>query len=195
MSSQPPTSWWSMPFLSIQARRSARSESFGDTGRVGSVPGNCMRTPLSSRMSLTPGNCFALASNRSNRHLGTKCAWTSMMSCVTGELTCLFAYPEVIDSSCSKFCVMPALVAGIHVFLPQLGKQDVDGRDKPGHDVESVVIVAKVGSLVIWRCLAERLPNRQMRHRQRVDLDAEWGERVVHRIGDGGGCAEIAGFT
>jgi hypothetical protein len=29
--------------------------------------------------------------------------------------------------------VMPALVAGIHVFAP-LNKQDVDGRDKPGHD-------------------------------------------------------------
>jgi hypothetical protein len=29
--------------------------------------------------------------------------------------------------------VMPALVAGIHVFLALL-KQDVDGRDKPGHD-------------------------------------------------------------
>jgi hypothetical protein len=29
--------------------------------------------------------------------------------------------------------VMPALVAGIHVFLV-CRKQDVDGRDKPGHD-------------------------------------------------------------
>jgi len=32
--------------------------------------------------------------------------------------------------------VMPALVAGIHVFLRQLSKQDVDGRDNPGHDAE-----------------------------------------------------------
>jgi hypothetical protein len=32
--------------------------------------------------------------------------------------------------------VMPGLVPGIHVFLPGLQKQDVDGRDKPGHDVE-----------------------------------------------------------
>jgi antitoxin HigA-1 len=31
---------------------------------------------------------------------------------------------------------MPALVAGIHVFLRQI--QDVDGRDKPGHDGEAV---------------------------------------------------------
>jgi hypothetical protein len=30
---------------------------------------------------------------------------------------------------------MPALVAGIHVFRKW---QDVDGRDKPGHDVESL---------------------------------------------------------
>jgi citronellyl-CoA dehydrogenase len=28
---------------------------------------------------------------------------------------------------------MPGLVPGIHVFLPE-AKQDVDGRDKPGHD-------------------------------------------------------------
>jgi hypothetical protein len=28
---------------------------------------------------------------------------------------------------------MPGLVPGIHVFL-RLNKQDVDGRDKPGHD-------------------------------------------------------------
>jgi hypothetical protein len=30
---------------------------------------------------------------------------------------------------------MPALVAGIHVLLRLIFK-DVDGRDKPGHDVE-----------------------------------------------------------
>jgi len=29
--------------------------------------------------------------------------------------------------------VMPGLVPGIHVFLSTVG-QDVDGRDKPGHD-------------------------------------------------------------
>jgi citronellyl-CoA dehydrogenase len=37
--------------------------------------------------------------------------------------------------------VMPGLVPGIHVFLSfwVQSKQDVDGRDKPGHDaVESV---------------------------------------------------------
>jgi hypothetical protein len=30
---------------------------------------------------------------------------------------------------------MPALVAGIHVLLPAVYKEDVDGRDKPGHDI------------------------------------------------------------
>jgi len=30
--------------------------------------------------------------------------------------------------------VMPALVAGIHVFLVGFPLKDVDGRDKPGHD-------------------------------------------------------------
>jgi hypothetical protein len=29
--------------------------------------------------------------------------------------------------------VMPGLVPGIHVFL-RFGRQDVDGRNKPGHD-------------------------------------------------------------
>jgi hypothetical protein len=33
---------------------------------------------------------------------------------------------------------MPGLVPGIHAFLPI--KQDVDGRDKPGHDVERTMI-------------------------------------------------------
>jgi len=33
---------------------------------------------------------------------------------------------------------MPGLGPGIHVFLVALG-EDVDGRDKPGHDVESLV--------------------------------------------------------
>jgi hypothetical protein len=32
--------------------------------------------------------------------------------------------------------VMPALVAGIHLFLARLQPKDVDGRDKPGHDAE-----------------------------------------------------------
>jgi hypothetical protein len=30
--------------------------------------------------------------------------------------------------------VMPALVAGIYVFLAGSGQKGVDGRDKPGHD-------------------------------------------------------------
>ena len=29
---------------------------------------------------------------------------------------------------------MPGLVPGIHVFTAGIGKKDVDGRDKPGHD-------------------------------------------------------------
>jgi hypothetical protein len=32
--------------------------------------------------------------------------------------------------------VMPGLVPGIHVLL-HLDKEDVDGRDKPGHDEKS----------------------------------------------------------
>jgi hypothetical protein len=33
----------------------------------------------------------------------------------------------------STYSVMPGLVPGIHVFFVDK-KQDVDGRDKPGHD-------------------------------------------------------------
>jgi hypothetical protein len=29
---------------------------------------------------------------------------------------------------------MPGLVPGIHVFSASVTKEDVDGRDKPGHD-------------------------------------------------------------
>jgi hypothetical protein len=42
-------------------------------------------------------------------------------------------------------CVMPVpgldpgIVAAIHAFLAAPGKQDVDGRDKPGHDSGEVV--------------------------------------------------------
>jgi hypothetical protein len=32
------------------------------------------------------------------------------------------------------FLVMPALVAGLHVFKKALQEQGVDGREKPGHD-------------------------------------------------------------
>jgi hypothetical protein len=32
------------------------------------------------------------------------------------------------------FFVMPGRVPGIHVFLAFARKQDVDGRDRPGHD-------------------------------------------------------------
>jgi hypothetical protein len=32
-----------------------------------------------------------------------------------------------------QIVVMPGLVPGIHVSFPE-SKQDVDGRDKPGHD-------------------------------------------------------------
>ena len=33
-----------------------------------------------------------------------------------------------------NFFVMPGLVPGIHVFNGSNVKEDVDGRDKPGHD-------------------------------------------------------------
>jgi hypothetical protein len=39
---------------------------------------------------------------------------------------------------------MPALVAGLHVLIAvQIG--DVDGRDKPGHDVKSVSLTSSLG--------------------------------------------------
>jgi len=38
---------------------------------------------------------------------------------------------------------MPALVAGIHVLLHSI-EQDVDGRDKPGHDVNLRAALARL---------------------------------------------------
>ena len=40
--------------------------------------------------------------------------------------------------------VMPALVAGIHVLLPYRRDKDVDGRVKPGHDVERLQDVTSI---------------------------------------------------
>jgi hypothetical protein len=37
---------------------------------------------------------------------------------------------------------MAGLVPAIHVLLAALKKKDVDARDKPGHDVESISITA-----------------------------------------------------
>jgi hypothetical protein len=34
---------------------------------------------------------------------------------------------------------MPGLVPGIHVLFVSFIKEDVDGRDKPGHDAEIVI--------------------------------------------------------
>jgi hypothetical protein len=31
---------------------------------------------------------------------------------------------------------MPGLVPGIHAFIVTAAKEDVDGRDKPGHDAK-----------------------------------------------------------
>ena len=39
-----------------------------------------------------------------------------------------------MKSGTSYRLVMPGLVPGIHVFMAIAAKQDVDGRDKPGHD-------------------------------------------------------------
>jgi hypothetical protein len=38
---------------------------------------------------------------------------------------------------------MPGFMPGIHVFLLIIAKQDVDGRDKPGHDVEGASFITK----------------------------------------------------
>jgi hypothetical protein len=39
----------------------------------------------------------------------------------------------------NRSVVMPALVAGIHVFAAAQHGKDVDGRDKPGHDTCNVL--------------------------------------------------------
>src|SRR5262245_28065751 len=168
-----------MPFLSIHARRSARSESLGETGRVGSVPGNCMRTPLSSRRSLTPGNCAARASNRSKRHLGTKCAWTSMMSCVT-EYSFVGGARLMSRSSPRKRGPRGHLLRLLYLSLwvPAFAGTNGGCSDSttPKHALEPR------RSFVISPRLAQCLPDCQVRDRQRIDLDAQRRERVVHGI-------------
>ena len=44
---------------------------------------------------------------------------------------------QVVIAGRSVFTVMPGLVPGIHVF-GSAAKEDVDGRDEPGHDDVSV---------------------------------------------------------
>src|SRR5689334_617232 len=47
--------------------------------------------------------------------------------------------------SASSYSVMPGLVPGIHALL---SCQGVDGRDKPGHDAESIVATRTVGIIL-----------------------------------------------
>jgi hypothetical protein len=44
-------------------------------------------------------------------------------------------YQSLSTNTQDSRLVMPGLVPGIHVFLSLRSKEDVDGRDKPGHDV------------------------------------------------------------
>jgi len=64
---------------------------------------------------------------------------------------------------------MPALGAGIHVLKPSKTK-DVDGRDKPGHDVESASILMRAGIAHSYYSLLEPA----------VRLDALWRNAGPH---------------
>ena len=52
---------------------------------------------------------------------------------------------------------MPALVAGIHVFSSVLRKQDMDGRDKPGHDSGAAHALSRGIGLLFLNPDAERV--------------------------------------
>src|SRR5262245_32049439 len=80
MSTQPPTTWRSMPCWSIQARRPARSDSGFDTGRVGLRPANAKARLPASSMTFSEGNrsLFLLTSTR--RSGATRLACDSMLS-------------------------------------------------------------------------------------------------------------------
>jgi hypothetical protein len=55
--------------------------------------------------------------------------------------------------------VMPGLVPGIHVFLQRHRKQDVDGRDKPGHDDQYRCARSAKAALRDWQdTIADRAP-------------------------------------
>ncbi len=50
---------------------------------------------------------------------------------------------------------MPGLVPGIHVFAAWALKENVDGRDKPGHDDKSeIVSVSSVISVMICSAIS-----------------------------------------
>lgn len=52
---------------------------------------------------------------------------------------------------------MPALVAGIHVFQSMSRIKDVDGRVKPGHDVERAPIVNQSRAPPGWPTVASEV--------------------------------------
>ena len=97
-----------MPFLSIQARRSARSESFGEIGRVGSAPGNCMRDALVVAHELDAGKLRGLRIEPLEEALGNEMRvdvddelrhWTTRLLCgLSGDDSCR----EANSASCPR---------------------------------------------------------------------------------------------
>src|ERR671938_51873 len=79
MSTQPPTTWRSMPCSSIQAKRPATSLSGFETGRVGLAPPNEKPRLPASSISRTEGNRAASALIVAKSSGGTRWAWESMI--------------------------------------------------------------------------------------------------------------------
>src|SRR3954462_9577611 len=67
------------------------------------------------------------SSSRAGRAVASEASPRRLVLAIAGEFMKADSYPD------ANLSVMPALVAGIHVFL-RAPVQDVDGRDEPGHD-------------------------------------------------------------
>jgi hypothetical protein len=59
-------------------------------------------------------------------------------------------FKEMEGLACSV--IMPALVAGIHVFLLCIWHKDVDSRVEPGHDEKPIVPRIKTTALALSVC-------------------------------------------
>src|SRR5258708_18554753 len=93
---------------------------------------------------------------RRSRPRSSRCSVLIRMNsdrCGSKEPACCRASTELRARSEieAPFRVMPALVAGIHVFLEAFAEKAVDGRDKPGHDSRETVQIRAERALVTGR--------------------------------------------
>src|SRR5215216_6504240 len=185
MSTQPPTTWRSMPWLSIQASRAARSERGFDTGRVGLPPANAKARlpPFSIRRS--EGNrsfAFGMAASRSG---GTRWAWESTI--IRGFLRQHLPHRHGRASRYERRGLSRPSTSSMCGCA-----KDVDARHRPGMTSVSELTLS---ILLILPRGGDKVAEPGELDRRLVDRDPERRKRVVDGAGDRGRCAEIAGLA